>query len=198
MSVTKKSACIEFFCPVNEHTVTQMLDLAKQLRKNGIERLKILISSGGGSVFHAISAYNELKGLGIEIVTHNFGSVDSSSGIIFCAGSKRYSVPHARFLIHPLGMTLNGNFTEEQMEEQLKSFKIDVENTAGVLAEATNKDESQILKDMQDRKHLNPEQAKDYGLIDDIKIELVEAGEELHKVNSTPPQQNIPMPFRLG
>jgi len=184
---TKKTACIEFLCDVNEYSVKQLIDIAKDLRKKGYQRIKILISSNGGSVFHGLSAYNELKGLDTEIITHNFGSVDSSAGIIFCAGSPRYSVPHARFLIHPLGYELQGNFSEEQLEEHLKTLQIDTENTAGVIAEATQKEEKQILEDMRKRKHLNPEQAKEYGLIDDIKVELVEAGEEIFRVQCKPP-----------
>jgi len=192
MSASKKTACIEFFCNVDDYSVRQLVDIAKDLRKNGYQRIKIIISSQGGSVFHGLSAYNLLKGLDIEIITHNFGSVDSSSGIIFCAGSPRYSVPHARFLIHPLGYGLQGNFSEEQLKEHLKNLQIDTENTVGVIAEATHKEETQILDDMRNRKHLNPEQAKEYGLIDEIKVELVEAGEEIFKVQCKPPQQNLP------
>jgi len=74
------------------------------------------------------------------------------------------------------------------MEENLKNFRLDTENTAGVLAEASGKSEEEIKKDMKSRRHLNPEQAKDYGLIDDVKTTLVEAGMEIFKINAKPPK----------
>jgi len=89
LSSEKKTACIEFLCEVNEYTVTQLLDSVKILIKKGYERIIILISSPGGNVFYGLSAFNFLRGIPVEIITHNFGSVDSTAGIIFCAGSKR-------------------------------------------------------------------------------------------------------------
>jgi len=144
LSTKKKTVCIEFLCGVDEYTVTQLTDSVNALMKKGYEQIIILISSPGGNVFYGLSAFNFLRGVPVEIITHNFGSVDSTAGIIFSAGSKRYSVPHARFLIHPLSWTYNNPTTlsEEQMEENLKSFRLDTENTAGVLAEVTGKSEN--------------------------------------------------------
>ncbi len=192
----KKTVCIEFFCPVTDFTVMQLVDIVKTKIKEKTERFIILISSPGGSVFHALSAYNLLRGLPVEIITHNFGSVDSSAGIIYCAGSKRYSVPDARFLIHPLIYNLQGGYFEEQMEEHLKNLQLDTQNTVGVLAATTGKKEDEVLDDMKKRKHLNPEQAMEYGLVDEIKTELVEVGTEIIKVQPQPPQQPQ-VPFRF-
>jgi ATP-dependent protease ClpP protease subunit len=179
----EKSVCIEFFCGINEFTTNQLIDKIMEFRKKGFSKIKILMSSEGGSVYHALAVYNILKGIDVEIITHNFGNIDSSAGIIFSAGTKRYSVPHGKFLIHPLTYTMNGVFTEETMDEHRGNLKMDFENTAGVLAEATGRDEEQILKDMRDRKQLNPEEAMEYGLIDEIKVSLIEEGEEVCKIN---------------
>ena len=187
MSSEKKTVAIEFFCGVNEFTITQLLDIVKDQIQKGIGTIIILMSSHGGSVFYGLSAYNFLKGVPVEIITHNFGSVDSSAGVVFCAGAKRYSVPDARFLIHPLTWTYGKSTSlhEEQMEENLKSFRIDTENVAGVLASATGKKEEEILQDMKNRKHLNPEQAKDYGLVHEIRGTLIEKGTEIIKIRSS-------------
>jgi ATP-dependent Clp endopeptidase proteolytic subunit ClpP len=138
------------------------------------DRLHLLISSPGGSVFHGLSLYNFLKGAPIEVMTYNFGSVDSIGVVMFCAGKRRFSVPHARFLIHGVRFNVAGNnsFDEKQLEEHLKSVKIDQQNIAQVIADTTEKPRDKIELDMNNRTTLNPNEAKNYGLVHEIKSEL--------------------------
>lgn len=135
----------------------------------------------GGTVFHGLSAYNFLRGIPAEVITHNFGSVDSIGVIFFCAGSKRYSVQHARFLLHGVSLNFpqNINLEEKQLEESLKGLKIDMENVAGVIATTTKKNKEEIVQAMLDRTTLTPEQAIKFGLVNEIKTELIEEGMEL-------------------
>jgi ATP-dependent protease ClpP protease subunit len=108
------------------------MNVIDQKMKTGIINFKILISSLGGTVFHGLSAYNYLKGLPVNIITHNFGSVDSIGVVLCCGGLKRLSVPQARFLIHGVSNTFHQNTSleEKQLEETLKALKIDIENIA--------------------------------------------------------------------
>jgi ATP-dependent protease ClpP protease subunit len=148
--------------------------------KQSTTNFVILVSSPGGSVFHGLSAYNYLKGLPVTISTHNFGSVDSIGVILFCGGNKRYSVPQARFLLH--GVTAgfqNERLEEKQLEERLKGLKIDVENIAKVIAANTGKSVQEVTAAMLERTTLNPEEAKAWGLIQEIKSELFQVGSEV-------------------
>ncbi len=153
-----------------------MIATIDQKLREATERFIILISSSGGTVFHGLSAYNYLKGIPVEIITHNFGTVDSIACVLFCAGSKRYSVPHARFLLH--GVSYNfaqgERLEEKQLEERLKGLRLDIENIARVIAANTNKNEEEIIQAMLDRATLNPEQAKEFGLVHEIKAQLLE------------------------
>jgi len=167
---------IKFFAPVIDITINALMQAVDQKLSKGQRNFIILISSPGGSVFHGLSVYNYLKGLPAEISTHNFGSVDSIGVVIFCAGSRRYSVPHARFLLHgvstqfPQGAALE----EQQLEERLKSLRIDTENIAGVIAANCGKSEDEVHQAMLERTTLNPEQALDWGLVHEIKEELID------------------------
>lgn len=179
MSVDKKTVYIKFYAGVNAESVNKLMTIVEEQLKLGVEKIVLLISSVGGQVFHGISAYNFLKGIHAEIITHNFGSVDSSAGVIFCAGSKRYSVPHARFLIHGVSFPLQGTFEEKQIEEKLKILRIDTESIIGVFASTTGKSEDEIEQAMTDRTTLSPEQAQKFGLVHEIKVDLVEPGNEI-------------------
>jgi len=171
---------IKFFAPVIDITVNTLLNIVDQQLRNGIDEFKILISSPGGSVFHGLSAYNYLKGIPAKITTHNFGSVDSIGIVIFCAGDKRISVPQARFLLHSVKANFrNETLEEKQIEERLKSIKIDTENIAKVISENTKKSKEEIINEMSERTTLNPQQAKEYGLIDEISPILFPRGSEI-------------------
>lgn len=174
---------IKFFAEVNPQTAAQLMAVIDDAINKGIKEIILLISTPGGSVFHGLSIYNYLKGLPLDnLTTHNFGSVDSIGVIIYCAGKKRYSSPQARFLLHAVTAGFNGQFSleEKQLEERLKSLKIDVENIAKVISANTiQKTVKHITKAMLDRTTLNPEQAKEWGLVSEIKSDLFPTGSQV-------------------
>jgi len=159
--------------------------------KDKIDRFVILISSNGGDVYSGISAYNFLVGIPNEIITHNFGTVDSIANVIFCAGTKRYCTPDARFLIHGVSVTLQANqsYDEKKLDEGLKALRLDEENMVGIIAKSIKKKEKIVMKAMSDRTTLNPEQAQNYGLVHEIKKELFPKGAVLVSIYETQSQQ---------
>ncbi|MBU1422418.1 MAG: ATP-dependent Clp protease proteolytic subunit, partial [Bacteroidetes bacterium] len=136
----------------------------------------------------------------IEVDTYNFGSVDSIGVILFCAGKHRCSVPHARFLIH--GVRFNvGNpqaFDEKQLEEHLKGLKIDQTNIARVIADTTGKPLHKVEEDMINRTTLSPIEAKDYGLVHEVKSTLFPIDADLSVIGEIVPNQpGFPLPFGI-
>ena len=174
-------AAIRFLAPVNNQTADQLFKAIDTKTSQGCKRLHLLISSPGGSVFHGLSLYNYLKGIPVEVYTYNFGSVDSIGVVIYCAGKKRFSVPHSRFLIHGVKFNINGNLSidEKQMEEYLKGLQIDQRNIAKVISDNTKKTMEDIERDMHNRTTLNPDEAKAYGLTHEVSSELVRPGIEM-------------------
>ena len=186
-----KEAYIRFMAPVVPQTSDQLFKIIDRKIKEKTEKIHLLLSSPGGSVFHGLSLYNFLKGAPIEVNTYNFGSVDSIGVVIFCAGSKRFSVPHARFLIHGVKFNINGNasFDEKQIEEYLKSLKIDQLNIARVIADNSGKSTHKIEEDM-------IIEAKDYGLVHEIKSDLFPIDADLTTIGEVI-AQNQPFPFQV-
>jgi len=195
--MANNTAYIKFFAGVDQASVNALMSAVEQKIGQDVNEIVLLISSPGGSVFHGLSAYNFLKGIPARLVTHNFGSVDSMGVVLLCAGDRRLSVPHARFLLHavqanfPQGAALE----EKQLEERLKGLKLDIENIAGVIAATTGRSEKQVAKDMLNRTTLNPEQAVEYGLVHEIKEELLPAGAELLSIVQS--QNPTPRPATL-
>lgn len=179
---------IKFFAPIAPQSVAALMQVVDTKLKEGAKKLGLLISTPGGDVFQGLSAYNFLKGIPLEIVTHNFGSADSMGIVLFCAGSKRLSVPHARFLLHGVQCNFHQpvRLEEKQLEERLKGLQIDMGNVARVIADTVKKDKEQVLEDMLNRTTLYPEQAVEYGLVHEIKSELFEAGADVISIQMTP------------
>jgi ATP-dependent Clp protease protease subunit len=174
---------IKFFAPVIDKTVNALIDAVERRLRHGPREVTLLISSPGGNVHYGLSAYNYLKGLPIQLTTHNFGSVDSIAGVLFCAGSTRLSVPHARFLLHAVVANFPQCALEEkQLEERLKGLKIDIENIAKVVSANSNRPLEDVTQAMLDRTTLSPEEAVRWGLVHAIKTELVPSGVEVFSI----------------
>lgn len=109
MTEAKKTIYIKFFAGVNSNSANALMQVIDQHVSQGFQRIVLLISSPGGTVFHGLSMFNYLSGIPLEVETHNFGSVDSIGVTIFSAGKRRYSVPDARFMLHPVSANLQGS-----------------------------------------------------------------------------------------
>jgi len=179
------TAYIKFFAAVNGNTANTLMNVIDQKVAEGFKKIVLLISTPGGSVFHGLSIHNYLVGIPVEIETHNFGSVDSIGVVIFSAGTKRYSAPDARFLLHPVAAGINDNLETEKVEEILKGLKIDTENIAATIAKATGKRIDEIIRSINERTTLSPKEALSFSLVHEIRKELFPEGAHVVSVNAS-------------
>ena len=188
---SEKITYIKFIAPVIPQSINALITIIDQKLKEETNHFVLLISTPGGDVFYGLTAYNYLKGIPAKITTHNIGSADSIGSVLFCSGDNRISVPHARFLLH--GVTMNfskgASLEEKQLDEKLKSLQIDTKNISKVIADTVNKDVKDIINDMQDRTTLNSEDAKEYGLVKEIKSELFPIGADVVSIQVNPQPQ---------
>lgn len=176
-----RTVYINFYAPIIPPSVGSLMQTIQNLLQQETGKIILLISSPGGQVAAGLSLYNFLKGIPIQIDTHNYGSVDSIAIVVFCAGQKRYCVPNARFLMHGIGFDIPQptRFEEKQLEEKIKDLKMDKANIVKVISENCKKSEEEISDDIHEVKVLNPEEAKNYGLVHEIKKELFPKGSQV-------------------
>jgi ATP-dependent Clp protease, protease subunit len=199
-------AWIRFMAPVMPQSATALLKVVDQKISTGARHIHLMLSSPGGSVFHGLSIHNFLRGAPIEVTTYNFGSVDSIGVVIFCAGKTRIAVPHSRFLIHGVSCNFQGvlSLAEKDLEERLNGLRIDYRNISRVIADTTGRDVDAVVKDMESRTTLNPDQAKDYGLVHEIRSNLFPLGADLTVINEdisvghpVPQAVQFPLPIQF-
>lgn len=201
-----RTVVIRFYAQVTDASVAKMMDTIDREISDGTRRVIILISSPGGSVSAGLTAYNYLKGVPAEIITHNIGSVNSIATVIYCASSRRYTVPQARFLIHSVSANFPANSTldEGELDERLKMVRQDVEAIASVIAGTIKKSAEEIQRLMINRTVLTVEEAKKWGLVHEVREELYEPGSRVIAISAdirpeSSPQASIgrvePLPF---
>jgi len=176
-----KTAVIRFYGIVNSESVARLLNTVDAKIKEGNKRIVLLISSPGGEVFAGLTAYHYLKGVPAEVVTHNFGAVDSIATVIYCAGSKRYAVPQGRFVLHGIALTFPPNvpIEEPMMQEQLRSMQNEADSIAAVIAETTKRPIEEVKNTLIKRTVLDAEEAKKWGLVQDVRSKLYDEGADV-------------------
>lgn len=174
----EKTAVIRFFSDVNPGSVGMLLQTVDAQFKGGVRKFVILISSGGGDVLSGFMAYNYLKGLPIEVTTFNVGNVDSSASVLYCAGTKRYAVPEARFIIHEVSLTFTANgpgvmtIDLPSLEAQVSLLKGQESSIARILSSTVGKPQSEAEARIHAQAALSSEEAKKWGLVQDIRTQL--------------------------
>lgn len=145
--------------------IAQMLYLAGQ---NPEEDITMYINSPGGSVSAGLAIYDTMQFIPCDVATVCFGLAASMGSFLLTAGTKgkRKSLPNSRIMIHqPLGGA-GGPAADVQIQACEILFLRDILNMH--LADCTGQSVERILEDCDRDNFMTPEEAKDYGLIDEI------------------------------
>lgn len=170
---------------INNQTVPRLIDAVTERVGKGARSVLIAISSPGGHIYWGVTAYNFLRGLGIQVTTHNAGQVDSIAGVIYCAGDDRMSVPDARFLIHGVSLTFPGSdptLSEKDLRSRLGSLEKERDTIAAILATRTGKPLDDVRQDMLTERILTAAEAKDYGFVTKITPDVFDASQEIVQI----------------
>jgi ATP-dependent Clp protease, protease subunit len=172
---------------VNQQSINQLLAQVTQRVGTGSRSVLLALSTPGGEVYWGVTAYNFLRGLGIEVITHNFGQVDSIGGPIYLAGEKRLSVSQGRFLIHSISRNYQGmgliSVPEKQLRDDLTQIEREADGLANILAERTGNEVDAVRTDMTQTRILDAAEAKTYGFVHEIKDEIFDPAQEIVNIS---------------
>jgi ATP-dependent Clp protease, protease subunit len=185
----EKPSVINFLVDVSATNVNQLIQLVNVQLRNNVKKITLVISSTGGDAAAGFTAYNYLRGIPAEVTTFNIGNVDSAAAIMFCAGRNRYALRDTRFMLHGTGLTITGTVAvnAEGLESQLEILKSMNRMVSHVISSATNKKESDIDQIIRGQVILNPEEAKKWGLIQEVKETFFDPNANLITVIPPPP-----------
>ncbi len=130
--------------------------------------INLYIQSPGGIVSAGLAMYDTMQFVKCPVSTLCLGQAASMGAVLLAAGAKgkRYALPNSRVMIHQVLGGASGQFTDVEIATLEMRKTRDALN--GILAKHTGQPIEKILKDT-DRNHwLSAEEAKEYGLIDEI------------------------------
>ena len=145
--------------------VAQMLFLESE---NPDKDISFYINSPGGSVSAGMSIFDTMQFIKPDVSTLCMGMAASMGAFLLSAGAKgkRFVLPNAKVMIHqPLGGT-RGQATD--IEIHARDILKTRDQLNRILAERTGQPLEKIARDTERDYYLNAEEAKDYGLVDQV------------------------------
>lgn len=132
--------------------------------------ITLYLNTPGGSVYDGLAIYDTMQYINNPVSTVCTGMAASMGSILLCAGEKgkRYALPHSRVMIHqPMG-GMSGQASDMEIEvREINKLKQELYQ---ILSDKSGQTMKQITKDC-DRDHwFTANEAKEYGLIDDIFV----------------------------
>ncbi len=150
--------------------------------KRGRE-ISLYINSPGGAVDDTMAIYDTMQFVGSPIATYCIGRAQSGGAIVLAAGTKgkRFALPHAKIMLHQPwgGVTGQASDIQIQAEEILRAKQ----TINRILAKHTGQPIEKIREETERDHYMSAEEAKQYGLIDEVLHEEEKKPEDEKKEN---------------
>ncbi len=140
--------------------------------------INLYINSPGGSVSAGLAIYDTMQFLKSPVSTICMGMAASMGAFLLAAGApgKRSVLPHSRVMIHQPSQS-GGGGTASDIEIQAKEILYLRQKLNGLMAKHTGQPIEQIEKDTDRDRWMSAEDAKAYGLVDNIVAHRAEVGD---------------------
>jgi ATP-dependent Clp protease protease subunit len=132
--------------------------------------IQIYINSPGGSFTALTAIYDTMQYIRPEIQTYCMGQAASAAAVLLCAGTKgkRYALPQSRILIHQPSGGTEGPMQISDLDIQAREIQRMRLLMEEILSRHTGQPLEQIRQDVERDKIFTAEQAKEYGIVDDV------------------------------
>lgn len=148
--------------------IAQMLYLESKDKNKDIF---LYIDNPGGEVYAGMAIIDTMNFISCDVSTICVGLAASMASLILTSGAKgkRFALPHSRIMIHQPHGYAQGQTSDIII--QANESKLVKEESIEILARTTGKPRETVLKDVDRDNYLTSQDAKDYGIIDDIMVE---------------------------
>ncbi len=145
--------------------VMKLLYLQSEHRRKDIH---FYINSPGGSVTATMAIYDTMQVISCPVSTYCVGLAASGGAVLLAGGSsgKRFALAHSKVMIHQPHGGVGGQVSDIQIQaDEIIKTRAELNQ---VLADHTGQDIAKIAEDTDRDYYLNAEEAKAYGVVDDI------------------------------
>ena len=138
--------------------------------ENPNKDISFYINSPGGIVTSGLAIYDTMRYIRPDVSTVCIGQAASMGSLLLCAGAKgkRFSLPHARIMIHQPSGGFQGQATDIEIHaKEILSLR---ERLNRIYVEHTGQDLKTIEEAMERDRFLSPEEAVAFGLVDHVVV----------------------------
>src|SRR5450631_3628170 len=146
-------------------TIAQLLFLQMNDPKKDIH---LYINSPGGSVTAGLAIYDTMQFLTCDVNTYCIGQAASMGAVLLCGGTKgkRYALPNSNIMIHQVLGGAEGPASD--VEIRVKYMLKLKQRLNGIISKHSGRSLEQVEKDTDRDNFMTPEEAKAYGLVDQV------------------------------
>jgi ATP-dependent Clp protease protease subunit len=140
--------------------------------------INLYINSPGGQVYAGLAIYDTMQLVKPDITTTCVGMAASMAAVLLSAGAqgKRFALPNSRIMIHQGSAGFQGSVPD--IEVQAKEIVNVIGTLNSILSKHTNQSVDKIRSDTQRDYFMGAEEARDYGIIDQVIDRSSEIGGE--------------------
>lgn len=174
--------------PIDDHVANLVVAQLLFLTHEDPERdILIYINSPGGSITAGLAIYDTMQYIQPDVSTLCLGITASMATVLLCGGAKgkRYSLPNSTIHQHPALITQMGGSAPD-IQIQAKELMRMQEKVRNIMAQHTGQSIERIAKDFDRDLYMDPPQALEYGIIDEIIRSTAELPPDLSPVANTP------------
>jgi ATP-dependent Clp protease protease subunit len=145
--------------------VMKLLYLQSEKRS---QEISLYINSPGGYVSSTLAIYDTMQFLDSPVATYAIGLVASGAALLLAGGAKgkRYSLPHAKIMLHQPAGEVGGQASDIAIAA--KEVLRDKETLIRIFAGHTGQDPAKIRTETERDRYFTPQEAKEYGLVDEV------------------------------
>jgi ATP-dependent Clp protease protease subunit len=151
--------------------IAQMLFLQME---NKSQDINVYINTPGGSVMSGLAIYDTMQFVHCDVATYCIGQASSMGAILLAAGTKgkRYALPNSRVMLHQPWGGAQGTASDIKIHaEEILTLK---KRLIEIIAKHTGRPQPAIEKDSDRDKFMSAQEAKTYGLVDEVVESLKE------------------------
>ena len=135
---------------------------------DGKKDINLYINSPGGSVTSGLAIYDTMQFLTCDVNTYCIGMAASMGAVLLAAGTKgkRFALPNSDIMIHQVSGGASGTASDVERTVEFM-FKLK-KRLIRILADHTGKSEEVVHHDSDRDYYMNADEAKAYGLVDEV------------------------------
>ncbi len=137
-------------------------------REDPDREISLYINSPGGQIYPGLAIYDTIQLIRAPVSTIAVGWTASMATVLLTAGAKgkRYALPHSTIHLHPAGGGAQGYApdVEIQLNELMRMQRL----LQHLIARHTGQPLEKVAQDFERDRYMNPQEAVEYGLVDDV------------------------------